>query len=49
MEREYCRCCMSVKALVNANMIAEGRKKGTTKDLKVQQVDCGLCLASYCR
>ena len=49
MEREHFRYCMSVKALVNATMIAGGRKESTTNDLKVQQVDFGSCLASYCR
>ena len=42
-------CCISVTVLVNTNMIAGGRKKSTTKDLKVQQVDCWLCLANYCQ
>ena len=49
MEREHFRCCMSVKALVNATMIAGGRKESTTNDLKVQQADFGSCLASYFR
>ena len=49
MEREHFHCCMSVEALVNANTIAGGKKESTTKDLKVQQVDCRLCLASYCQ
>ena len=49
MERKYFRPCMSVEALVIANRVAEGRKESTMKDLKVLQVECGLCLASYCR
>ena len=49
MEREHFHCCMSVEALVNANMIAGGRNESTMKDLKIQQVDFGLCLASYCQ
>ena len=49
MEREHFRPCMSVKALVIANRVAGGRKEGTTKDVKVLQVECELCLASYCR
>ena len=49
MEREHFRPCMSVIALVIANRVAGGRKESTTKDLKVLQVECGLCLASYCR
>ena len=48
-EREYFRPCMSVKALVIVNKLAGGRKESTTKDIKVLQVECGLCLASYCR
>ena len=39
MEREHFRCCMSITALVNTTMIVGGRKEGTTKDLKVLQVD----------
>ena len=35
MEREHVRPCMSVKVLVIANRVARGRKKSTTKDLKV--------------
>ena len=46
--REHFHCCMSDKVLANANMIAGGRKEGTTKDLKLQQVDFGSCLTSYC-
>ena len=49
MEREHFRCYMSVKALVNATMIAGGRNESTTNDLKLQQVDFGSCLASYCQ
>ena len=49
MEREHFHCCMSVKALVNAYMIAGGRKENTTKDLKVQQIDFGSFLASFCQ
>ena len=41
MDREHFRYCMSVKALVNATMIAGGRKESTTNDLKVQQADFG--------
>ena len=41
MEREHFRCCMSVKTLANTTVIAGGRKEGTTKDLKVLQVDFG--------
>ena len=48
-ETEYFRPCMSVKALVIAKKVAGGRKESTTKDIKVLQVECGLCLASYCR
>ena len=48
MEREHFRRSMPVQVLVNANMIVEGRKEDTTKDLKVQQIDFGSCLASYC-
>ena len=48
-EREHFRPCMSVKALLNANMIAEGRKESTTKDLKVLPEEFGSCLASYRR
>ena len=39
MEREHFRYCISVKALVNATMIAGGRKESATNDLTVQQVD----------
>ena len=39
MEWEHLHCCMSIKALVNANVIVGERKKSTTKDLKVQQLD----------
>ena len=39
MEREHFHCCMSVKVLVNTNMIAGGRNESTTKDLKEQQID----------
>ena len=49
MEREHFRCCMSVKALAKATLIAGGRKEGATKDLKVLQVDFGQCLVSNCR
>ena len=38
MERKHFRYCMSVKALVNPTMIAEGRKESTSNDLEVQQV-----------
>ena len=39
-----------VKALVNATMIAGGRKESTTNDLKVQQVDFWVMLGRvYCR
>ena len=48
MERQHFHCCMSVKALVNANMIAGVQKESTMKDLKILQVDCGSCLVSYC-
>ena len=41
MEREHFRCNMSVKSLVNITTITGGRKEGTTKDLKVLQVDFG--------
>ena len=49
MEREHFCPCMSVKALIIANRVAGGRKESTMKDLKVLQVECGLCLASYWR
>ena len=52
MEREHFRCCMSVKALVNTNMIAgRGRKEGgyyeRSKVATASRFE--LCLASYCR
>ena len=47
--KEHFRPCISVKALVIAKRVAGGRKEGTTKDIKVLQVECGLNLASYCR
>ena len=39
MEREHFRCCISVKALINANIIAGGRKESTTKDIKVLKIE----------
>ena len=41
IEIEHFHCCMLVKALSNTTMIAEGRKEGTMKDLKVLELDFG--------
>ena len=38
----------SVKTIVNTTTIVGGKKKNTTKDFNLLQLDFGSCLASYC-